>query len=279
MLTDSLPYWPINPSISTDIWFNFQLDMVRCLWVVLPGAILWGASFPLALAAVARPGQDAGRLVGGVYAANTVGAIVGSLGASLIVTRYIGSQHGQQALIIISALSALLMLAPAAAGDAGRRGIRWATTIALILATGAAGLFARRVPAGARPPRGLRTLCGDLGGSDEHHLRRRGAERLCRGVADLEWRAQLPQRRQGAGLERAAGHAPAAHARALHAPHSEDAHQRAGHRVRGGRHGWGGLDWPRRAADDDRRNRAARAGFCGEVLLAAQLRRRRRRDR
>ena len=51
------------------------------MWVVLPGAILWGASFPLALAALASRGQDPARLVGGVYAANTVGAIVGSLGA------------------------------------------------------------------------------------------------------------------------------------------------------------------------------------------------------
>ena len=60
--TQSLPYWPINPSISTDPWFNFQLDLVRCLWAVLPGAILWGASFPLALASVAtrRPGSRRG---------------------------------------------------------------------------------------------------------------------------------------------------------------------------------------------------------------------------
>src|SRR5690606_35826281 len=42
MLSDSLPFWPINPSISTDPWFNLQLDLVRCMWVVLPGAILWG---------------------------------------------------------------------------------------------------------------------------------------------------------------------------------------------------------------------------------------------
>ena len=59
--------------------FNFQLDLMRAIWVMLPGAILWGASFPLALAAVAAPGQDSARLVGGVYAANTVGAIVGAL--------------------------------------------------------------------------------------------------------------------------------------------------------------------------------------------------------
>ena len=38
----------------------------------------------------------------------------------------------------------------------------------------------------------------------------------------LERRAQLSQRRQGPGVERAAGHAAAAHARPLHAPDAED---------------------------------------------------------
>ena len=147
MLSESLPFWPVNPSITSSIWYNFQLDIVRCLWVVLPGAILWGASFPLALAAVAKPGQDPGRLVGGVYAANTVGAIVGSLGASLIITQIIGSQMGQQMLIVVSALSALMLLAPAAAGEAGQKGVRWAMTLALVIATGAAGLMARKMPA------------------------------------------------------------------------------------------------------------------------------------
>jgi spermidine synthase len=146
MLTDSLPYWPINPSISADPWLNFQLDIVRCLWVVLPGAILWGASFPLALASVAAPGQDPGRLVGGVYAANTVGAIVGSLVTSLVITQSVGTQHGQQALIVISALSALMMLAPAVSGDAMVRPLRWLATAALIIATGAAGWLVRTVP-------------------------------------------------------------------------------------------------------------------------------------
>ncbi len=75
-IADSLPYWPINPWLSTSPWFNFQLDLVRCAWAILPAACLWGASFPLAIAAVASPGKDAGRLVGGIYAANTVGAIL-----------------------------------------------------------------------------------------------------------------------------------------------------------------------------------------------------------
>jgi spermidine synthase len=146
ILTESLPYWPINPSITSDPWFNFQLDLVRCFYVVLPGAILWGASFPLALASVASPGQDPGRLVGGVYAANTVGAIVGSMVASLLLTWWIGSQHAQQFLIVASAVSGLLLLAPVAAGESNKGRLQWGTTIVLILATGAAGLLARGVP-------------------------------------------------------------------------------------------------------------------------------------
>ncbi|MEO8259156.1 MAG: fused MFS/spermidine synthase [Acidobacteriota bacterium] len=118
VLTQSLPYWPINPSISGDPWFTMQLDLVRCLWAVLPPAILWGASFPLALASVATPGQDPARLVGGVYAANTVGAIVGALSASLLLVAWIGSQHAQQVLIILSMISGLLLIEPVlAAGD------------------------------------------------------------------------------------------------------------------------------------------------------------------
>ena len=123
MLTQSLPYWPINPSITTDPWFNFQLDFVRCLWVVLPGAILWGASFPLALASLASRGQDPARLVGGVYAANTVGAIVGSLRASLLLVVWLGSQHAQQVLILVSALSGLLVLSTGGADEAGERAL------------------------------------------------------------------------------------------------------------------------------------------------------------
>ena len=146
MLTESLPYWPINPSISSDPWFNFQLDIVRCMWVVLPGAILWGASFPLALAAVAERGQDPGRLVGGVYAANTLGAIIGSLGAGLVMVTYFGTQQAQMILIVVSAIAGLIMLAPAVAGEGATGRVQWAGTIALVLATFAAGLLARNVP-------------------------------------------------------------------------------------------------------------------------------------
>ncbi len=146
MLADSLPYWPINPSMTFNPTFVMQLDFVRALWVVLPSSILWGASFPLALASVAGRGQDPARLVGGVYAANTLGAIVGSVGFSLLVVVWLGSQHAQQALIVISAMSALLMLEPIATDAEGAR-TRWQAggTLLLVAAVAAAALLARHV--------------------------------------------------------------------------------------------------------------------------------------
>jgi spermidine synthase len=59
---------------------------------------------------VASRDKDPARMVGGVYAANTLGAIVGSLGASLVLMAWIGSQHSQQVLIGLAALAGLLLL-------------------------------------------------------------------------------------------------------------------------------------------------------------------------
>ncbi|HUP03128.1 MAG TPA: fused MFS/spermidine synthase [Bryobacteraceae bacterium] len=112
IVADSLPYWPINPMLTISPWHIFQLDMVRCLWAILPPTILWGASFPLACAAAAKPGQDPGEVVGGVYAANTLGAIVGALATSLILIPWIGTQQTTRAILVVSAVSGLFALTP-----------------------------------------------------------------------------------------------------------------------------------------------------------------------
>jgi spermidine synthase len=116
MVADSLPYWPLDTMLTRSPWQLFQLDLVRCLWAVLPPAILWGASVPLALAAVAGThgdhSHDPGRVVGAVYAANTLGAIVGALGVSLLLVPAIGTQNSQRVLLIVSAVSALFVLKP-----------------------------------------------------------------------------------------------------------------------------------------------------------------------
>jgi spermidine synthase len=123
MIANSLPYWPINPIKTTSLWgpwYTFSLDLLRAACAVLPAALLWGASFPLALAAVASPGRDGGKMVGGVYASNTIGAILGSLFFSMLVIPQIGTQWAQRILIILSAASALVALAPLFFSSRGR---------------------------------------------------------------------------------------------------------------------------------------------------------------
>ena len=90
---------------------NFELDMIRCAWAILPAAVLWGASFPLALACAAGEGEDPARLTGEVYAANTAGAIVGALLFSLVLIPSVGTAESQQILVWV-----------AAAGRGGRTG-------------------------------------------------------------------------------------------------------------------------------------------------------------
>jgi len=130
-LAAALPYWPVNPSISSNIWFNFQLDMDRAIWALLPPTLLWGASFPLALASVALKRRDGARLFAGVYAANTFGAIIGALAASLVLMAWIGSQHTEQLLIALSLIAGLMLVLP------GQRAVSSAAvSVAAVLAGG-----------------------------------------------------------------------------------------------------------------------------------------------
>jgi spermidine synthase len=110
MVYRSLPYWPINPSLSANPWIDFQLDLVRCIWAILPATLMWGASFPLALASATRSGEDPGKLAGGVYAANTIGAIIGAIAFSLVLIPGVGTQQCQRVLIVLAAVAALFAM-------------------------------------------------------------------------------------------------------------------------------------------------------------------------
>ena len=105
-----LPYWPVDPWLSTSPWFTFDLDISRCLRAIFPATLLWGASFPLALASAAAQGEDPARLAGKVYAANTAGSIVGALPFSLVLIPAIGTRGSQRLLVWLSAAGAFVAL-------------------------------------------------------------------------------------------------------------------------------------------------------------------------
>jgi len=78
---------------------------------VLPATLMWGASFPLAMAAVSAPGEDPGRLAGETYAANTLGAILGALIFSIAIIPMAGTRNAERILITLSAIAAMTALA------------------------------------------------------------------------------------------------------------------------------------------------------------------------
>jgi spermidine synthase len=121
-LTHQLPFWPVDPELASGSVL-FQADFARCLWVVLPAACLWGASFPIALAAAASDGQDPGRLVGIVYASNTLGAIAGALLGALVFISNLGTQHTQWVLIAIAITSAVIATIPGERSPLGNRNL------------------------------------------------------------------------------------------------------------------------------------------------------------
>jgi spermidine synthase len=132
-LSHSLPYWPVDPWLSLNPWFNFELDLVRTIWAVFPATLVWGASFPLALAAAGAPGQDPGKLSGEIYAANTAGSIVGALLFSLILIPALGTRAAQQLLIEIAAASAVTAAIAIRAISPALRTVRFATLGAAIM--------------------------------------------------------------------------------------------------------------------------------------------------
>ena len=111
VLTQALPYWPINQVLSVSSTFTFPVDLLKTFFTVFPAALLWGASFPLALAAGGSRQSDPGEVVGSIYAADTVGAILGSLLTSLVLIPRLGTRYSQQLLMGLAALAGLLMLA------------------------------------------------------------------------------------------------------------------------------------------------------------------------
>jgi spermidine synthase len=133
----TLPYWPVDASLKTSTAVKFQLDLARCAWAILPSAALWGASFPLALAALAGDGRDPARLVGRAYAANTVGAIFGAVGTAMFLVPAFGTQRTQ---IVLLGLS---LVAAACAGTP----LRGRRLVVLALGAVAAVALAMRLPA------------------------------------------------------------------------------------------------------------------------------------
>ncbi len=104
-----MPSWPMN--LSGGGWAIAADDLEHSLAGLLPAAILWGVSFPLAMAA-ADDHDDPARPVGLVYAANTLGGVIGALATGLVLISWIGTTETERLLVALAALSGAILLLP-----------------------------------------------------------------------------------------------------------------------------------------------------------------------
>ena len=132
--TFSLPFWNEDVLTTKDGWLMYWMDFKVVAIAIFPATLFWGASFPLACAAVADPGEDPGKTTGGIYAANTLGGIVGALLVSLFLIPGIGSQNSQRILLILSAASGALVLFSNGKKSPGLLKVGGALAVAALLA-------------------------------------------------------------------------------------------------------------------------------------------------
>ena len=111
MINKGIPFWYVNPEFFGSILLRYQHDLLRTAVALLPATLLWGASFPLALAAVSHEDDPADRVVGDTYAANTLGAIIGSMAFGMVLLPWLGTHGSQQYLTLLAGLSAFALFA------------------------------------------------------------------------------------------------------------------------------------------------------------------------
>lgn len=104
--------------------------------VMLPSTLMMGMSLPL-VARLAGAGRGVGEAVGRVYAANTAGAVLGSLVAGFCLAPLLGTQHS---LILLALVNLALAAAVLGAAPAGIRRLAKGWPQALAGAWAAAGL-------------------------------------------------------------------------------------------------------------------------------------------
>ena len=145
MIVAVLPGWFSQRPEDATLWDRLGGDVLRATLALLPPTLLWGATFPLAIAVAMRNSseRDAGPIVSRVYAANTSGAIVGALGISLSVHPWFGSQIAQQVLTAfagVTGIGVLLALAARRLPDPVRLP-RWVAPAAAMIVIGGVAIL------------------------------------------------------------------------------------------------------------------------------------------
>jgi spermidine synthase len=172
-----LPFWYVWlfdwMAAKSDPSMMWATSLLIAGLVMTPPAVLMGVAFPVAVRAVTGDDENLGGPVGNVYAANTIGAVVGAFSAGFLLLPTIGVQ----ATILVAAVVNVLAATVALAKAGGRAWMGGVGALALLL-----GAFAV-----VRPPWDPLMMTSGMyhyvTAFEDHS--REGIERYARGLYDL----------------------------------------------------------------------------------------------
>lgn len=123
-------------------WTNLGSFFISSATAMLIVTVLFGMAFPLALKIAVKELGSLGRRLGSMYAANTVGAVIGPLVAGFLMIPILGTHRSVMALALVSASLGIVMVARE--GKLAQR--QWAAILLAGTAAMAALMLASRDP-------------------------------------------------------------------------------------------------------------------------------------
>ena len=87
-----------------------RVKFILAFFTMFPATFLSGALFPVLVRAVAQTAGRVGRDVGGLYAANTLGGVLGAAAGGFVLLPTLGAQHSMELLALLPALAGLPLL-------------------------------------------------------------------------------------------------------------------------------------------------------------------------
>jgi spermidine synthase len=144
LLVEVLPY--SSTGSGTPVRVLHALHVLRSVDVVLPGAVLWGMSLPLAFAAGSSSHGDTARSSGLIYAANTLGAIAGAIITSFWFIPAYGTQAASRFLVVLAGVSGALLIRALGGELKGIRILGQSVVVSPVGALGIGALAAALLP-------------------------------------------------------------------------------------------------------------------------------------
>jgi spermidine synthase len=146
-LFPEIPFWYVHLFDAFDVidypWMVQLVSLTIAGLVMFPPAVLMGIAFPLSVRAVIGDSDDLGAPVGRIYAANTVGGMVGAAIAGFVLLPWLQVQGTVLLAIIVDLLAAAVLLVGPPRVFRGYEGQARLGVLAMVVALGPFVLYVR----------------------------------------------------------------------------------------------------------------------------------------